>query len=95
MSAQSQNLVAPRAAPAARQFDLLRRDSRLPAVGADMEAALRQEWTRRCTQRLTELRPLTAADVVAELVQDMWRDVACMDPEIAAEIEHESWQSEH
>ncbi|CAN5492047.1 hypothetical protein BH11PSE9_BH11PSE9_18470 [soil metagenome] len=95
MSVRSQNLVAPRAAHANRPFDLLRRDSRLPAVGADLEAALRQEWIGRCTRRLVELRPLTAANVVAELVQDMWRDVACMDPEIAAEIEHESWQSEH
>lgn len=95
MPVRSQNLVAPRAATAARQFDLLRRDSRLPSVGADMEAALRQEWTRRCARRLIELRPTTAANVVAELVQDMWRDVACMDPDIAAEIEHESWQSEH
>ena len=94
MSAQSQVLAAPRAAPATRPFDLLRLDSP-PVVGAGMEAALRQEWTRRCTQRLTELRPLTAAHGVADLVQDMWLDVAGMDPEIAAEIEHESWQSEH
>ena len=95
MSARIQNLVTPRAVSSARPFDLLRSDSRLPAAGTDMEAALRQEWTRRCTRRLTELRPLTAANVLDELVQDMWRDVACMDPEIAAEIEHESWQSEH
>lgn len=95
MSARFQNVLAPRAVSSVRPFDLLCSDARLPAAGSDMEAALRQEWIRRCTLRLTELRPLTAANVLAELVQDMWRDVACMAPEIAAEIEHESWQSEH
>ncbi|CAN5695587.1 hypothetical protein BH11PSE8_BH11PSE8_13850 [soil metagenome] len=95
MSVSIQNVATPRSFAAVRQFDLLRRDSQLPAVGADMEAALRQKWTFRCARRLTELRPLTAPNVVAELVQDMWHDVKCMDPEIAAEMEHESWASEH
>lgn len=52
----------------------------------------REHWVRQCSTRLAQLRPRHDREVLDTLAQDMWSDVASFDPEIAAEMEHESWR---
>lgn len=55
----------------------------------------RHEWVQRCTSRLLQLRPDEAPEQVAEVVAAMWRDEPQFHPELAAEMEHESWHVGH
>ena len=52
---------------------------------------VRAKWTRRCIQRLRELRPAEPSATLLERVNSLWLDVAGCDPLIAAEMEHETW----
>lgn len=50
----------------------------------------RDQWVAACSTRLAALRPRASWASCLALAQDMWADVGGFDPEIAAEMEHES-----
>ncbi|HWH81859.1 MAG TPA: hypothetical protein VNU71_06445 [Burkholderiaceae bacterium] len=50
----------------------------------------RDQWVAACSTRLASLRPRASWASCLALAQQMWADVGCFDPEIAAEMEHES-----
>lgn len=52
-------------------------------------------WTRRCALRLHQLRPNGEPGLVARIASEMWQHVSHFNPEIAAEIEHDSGDWEH
>lgn len=52
----------------------------------------RERWITTCAARLGELRPNHDPAVTRAIARDLWSDVWMFDPEIAAEIEHETWQ---
>lgn len=47
-------------------------------------------WVATCSRRLSVLRPTTPFADCLVLAQQMWLEVGRYDPEIAAELEHES-----
>ncbi len=49
-----------------------------------------QRWIGLCASRLAELRPDEDEDELSALALELWNDVGGYDPEVAAEMEHES-----
>ena len=50
----------------------------------------RDAWVAACAHRLCSLRPRARWAACLALAQDLWPEVGGYDPEIAAELEHES-----
>ena len=55
----------------------------------------REIWTRRCALRLHQLRPNGEPGLVSRVASELWTQVSRFNPEIAAEIEHDSGYWEH
>lgn len=55
----------------------------------------RERWLNICATRLRQLRPHDDPIRLDAMALELWFDVATFDPAIAAEMEHESWQSGH
>lgn len=79
------------ASPAARSSEQAR-----PASDRPSSAALpREVWIRRCAVRLLQLRPRGEPGLVTRIADELWLDVSRFNPEIAAELEHDSGDSEY
>lgn len=83
MLIQNSMVPQPRASVFAIQTDL--------PVRARPKLCLCKDWVAACTQRLIQLRPDQAAQVMASQARALWPDVAAFDPVIAAEMEYETW----
>ncbi len=57
--------------------------------------AMRSRWIATCAARIRSLRPEHEKAALDLLAAEMWMEVGAFDPCIAAEMECESWPSEH
>lgn len=63
----------------------------LPCSGAlESSDVYRAGWTRRCRNRLAELKPLASRLSLEAVAKDMLDELGDFDPELAAEMEFES-----
>lgn len=51
----------------------------------------REDWIDICAERLVQVGHDGDAAALVLLATDLWSDVGRFDPNIAAEMEHESW----
>lgn len=67
-----------------------------PSSSRHPDSTLSQDvWTRRCALRLHQLRPHGEPGLVSRIASELWQQVSRFNPEIAAEIEHDSGYWEH